>query len=129
MKQVLLILVVLFQISFVCFGQDNNKPAPAITNIAGVAYPLILPDLRVEFRIKAPDAQKVQIDLGKMYNMTRDDQGVWTVTTDPQVPGFHYYSLVIDGVKVADPASESFYGTGRMSSAIDIPEKGADFTT
>jgi len=127
MKQVLLILVVLFQISFVCFGQDNNKPAPAITNIAGVAYPLILPDLRVEFRIKAPDAQKVQIDLGKMYNMTRDDQGVWTVTTDPQVPGFHYYSLVIDGVKVADPASESFYGTGRMSSAIDIPEKGADF--
>ena len=91
MKQVLLILVVLFQFSFVCFGQDNNKPAPAITNIAGVAYPLILPDLRVEFSIKAPDAQKVQIDLGKMYNMTRDDQGVWTVTTDPQVPGFHYY--------------------------------------
>lgn len=127
MKQVLLILVVLFQFSFVCFGQDNNNPAPAITNIAGVAYPLVLPDLRVEFRIKAPDAQKVQIDLGKMYNMTRDDQGVWTVTTDPQVPGFHYYSLVIDGVKVADPASESFYGTGRMSSAIDIPEKGADF--
>jgi len=127
MKQVLLIFVVLFQFSFVCFGQDNSKPAPAITNIAGVAYPLILPDLRVEFRIKAPDAQKVQIDLGKMYDMTRDDQGVWTVTTDPQVPGFHYYSLVIDGVKVADPASESFYGTGRMSSAIDIPEKGADF--
>jgi enterochelin esterase-like enzyme len=59
--------------------------------------------------------------------MIKDDKGIWSVTTEPQVPGFHYYSLVIDGVKVADPASESFYGMGRMASGIDIPEKGADF--
>lgn len=84
-------------------------------------------DLSVVFKLRAPNAQKVQIDLGKLYDMVKDEQGTWTVRTAPQVPGFHYYSLVIDGVKVADPASESFYGTGRMSSAIEIPEKGADF--
>jgi enterochelin esterase family protein len=83
----------------------------------------------VVFKVNAPDAGKVQIDLGKMYDMQKDEKGNWTVTTDPQVPGFHYYSLVIEGVRVADPASESFYGTGRMSSAIDIPEEGADFLT
>jgi len=45
----------------------------------------------------------------------------------PQVPGFHYYSLAIDGVAVNDPASETFYGTSKQSSGIEIPEKGADY--
>ena len=58
--------------------------------------------------------------------MEKGDNGTWTVKTKPQVPGFHYYSLIIDGVSVADPASPSFYGCSRWSSAIDIPEKGMD---
>jgi len=104
---------------------DGVKPAP--TNIQVNNCPCIFPDLRVFFKVTAPTATKVQLDLGKLYDMQKDDKGVWSVTTDPQVPGFHYYSLVIDGFKVSDPASESFYGTGRMSSAIDVPEAGADF--
>ena len=71
-------------------------------------YPRILPDLRVAFRIKAPDAQKVEFDLGKHYAATKDSDGNWTATTDPQVPGFHYYFLVIDGVSVNDPGSETY---------------------
>ena len=101
---------------------------PAVTNIIGSEYPRILPDLRVVFRIKAPDAQKVEFDLGKHYPAEKDLDGNWTVTTDPQVPGFHYYFLVIDGVSVSDPASETFYGTGREASGIEIPEKGADYS-
>ena len=122
----LIVLLCLVNISKAQIAEDS-KPAP--TNINQNSYPYILSDLRVVFSVKAPDAQKVQIDLGKIYDMQKDDKGTWTVTSDPQVPGFHYYSLVIDGVKVADPASESFYGTGRMSSAIDIPEEGVDFYT
>jgi hypothetical protein len=106
---------------------EGSKPAP--TNIRPNECPCIFSDLRVIFRVNAPDAGKVQIDLGKLYDMQKDEKGIWTLTTDPQVPGFHYYSLVIDGVRVSDPASESFYGTGRMSSAIDIPEERADFYT
>jgi enterochelin esterase-like enzyme len=105
----------------------DSKPAP--TNIRADQCPCIMPDLRVFFRVTAPDADKVQVDLGKVYDMQKDEKGIWTVTTDPQVAGFHYYSLVINGVRVSDPASETFYGTGRMSSAIDIPEAGADFYT
>ncbi|NJD09856.1 MAG: esterase [Gemmatimonadetes bacterium] len=101
---------------------------PASTNIRADACPCIHSDLRVTLRVRAPEAQHVQVDVpGKRYDMVRDTGGIWTVTTDPQVPGFHYYSLVIDGVAVADPASQSFYGTGRMSSGIEIPEAGADF--
>ena len=71
----------------------------------------------------------MQINLGRLYDMQKDESGTWTVTTAPLDPGFHYDSLVIDGVSVADPASESFYDTGRMSSAIEIPEAGVDFYT
>jgi enterochelin esterase family protein len=127
MKNLLIILAIIVQTGIVCFGQESGKPLPAATNIAGAEFPKILPDLSVQFRTIAPDAQKVQIDLGKKYDMLRSDDGSWTVTTDPQVPGFHYYSLVIDGISVADPASEAFYGMGRMASAIEIPEKGVGF--
>ncbi len=111
------------------FAQTEEQSVPALSNIAGANYPRILSDNRVIFRIRAPEAKQVQIDLGRLYDMERNDAGMWTVTTDPQDPGFHYYSLVIDGVRVADPASESFYGTGKMCSAVEIPEKGIDFYT
>ncbi|HEU5164386.1 MAG TPA: alpha/beta hydrolase-fold protein, partial [Chitinophagaceae bacterium] len=93
----------------------------ATTNVRSAQYPQILPDNRVKFRIKAPEAQRVQIDLGKKYEMARDTGGYWIATTDSIGEGFHYYSLLIDGVALADPASESFYGMGRMASGIEIP--------
>ncbi len=100
---------------------------PAASNIDPHGYPRILPDNRVVFQVRAKDAARVQIDLGRRYDMHKDEAGLWTVTTEPQDPGFHYYSLVIDGVSVSDPASSAYFGTGRMSSAIEIPEAGVDF--
>jgi enterochelin esterase-like enzyme len=69
----------------------------------------------------------MQVDLGKKYDMARDTGGYWTLTTDPISEGFHYYSLLIDGVAVADPASETFYGMGRNASGIEIPFPGAGY--
>ena len=98
-----------------------------VTNVNMMQGPRLLSDNRVEFTVKAPEAQKVQIDLcGTKYDMTKDNDGTWTVTTKPQVPGFHYYFLIVDGVSVSDPASQTFYGCGKWSSAIEIPEEGMD---
>jgi enterochelin esterase-like enzyme len=80
----------------------------------------------VIFRLKT-DAQKVQVDLGKKYDMTKDSDGFWSVTTDTVSEGFHYYSLIVDGLPVADPASETFYGMGRMAAGIEIPSRNGDF--
>jgi enterochelin esterase-like enzyme len=41
--------------------------------------------------------------------LTKDTAGYWTGSTNSIGEGFHYYSLLIDGVTVADPASETFY--------------------
>jgi enterochelin esterase-like enzyme len=103
------------------FSKYTILGSPASTNIRSASYPQILPDNRVVFRIKAPEAGRVQIDLGKKYDMVKDTSGFWTVTTDSISRGFHYYSLLIDGIAVADPASETFYGMGRMASGIEIP--------
>ncbi len=101
--------------------------SPAETNARNAKYPQILPDNRVVFRVKAPDAKKIQVDLGKKYDMVKDTNGFWTATTDSISRGFHYYSLLIDGVAIADPASEAFYGMGRMASGIEIPDKDGAF--
>ncbi len=106
------------------YAQISNVGRPAESNIRSAKYPSILPDGRAEFRIKAPEAQKVQLDLGKKYDMVKNAEGFWETYTDSLSEGFHYYSIIIDGVAVADPSSESFYGMGRMASGIEVPFKG-----
>jgi len=109
------------------FTQYSLLGTPASTNVRGAKYPQIMPDNSVKFRIKAPDAQKIQIDLGRKYDLVKDAEGFWETITDTMSEGFHYYSLLIDGVAVADPASETFYGMGRMASGIEIPIKGEQY--
>lgn len=126
--------VVLFLIAMMLpatVGWSQTPPpadsVPSPTNIGGAEYPRVTSDLRVVFRVKAPDAQKIEFNLGKRYPAEKDAQGFWTATTDPQAPGFHYYWLVIDGVQVNDPGSETFYGTGKQTSGVEVPEKGVDY--
>src|SRR3954470_3261587 len=64
------------------FSQYTVLGSPASTNVRNAKYPQILPDNRVIFRVKAPDAQKVQIDLVKKYDLVIDTGGYWVGTTD-----------------------------------------------
>lgn len=96
---------------------------PAATNIPEAQFPRVDSLSRALFSIHAPEAKDVKVDIcGHKYDMTRDENGNWTTTTQPLVKGFHYYFMVIDGVSVVDPASETFYGCGRQSGGIEIPE-------
>jgi enterochelin esterase-like enzyme len=119
------LIIVYFAIASYCSAQNNPQPAPS--NIRGAQYPQITSDSRAIFKIKAPEAQRLQIDLGRKYDMVKKSEGVWEVTTDSLSEGFHYYSLIIDGVAVADPSSETFYGMGRMASGIEVPFIGGEY--
>lgn len=113
----------------------DDGSRPAATNVLNAQYPRVHPDGRVTFRFTAPAAQKVQLQPGGNDNglgkgpieMTKDEKGVWSVTTPPAVPGFHYYWFVVDGVNVNDPSSDTFFGWGRQTSGIEVPEPGVDF--
>ena len=102
---------------------DTPHGTPASTNIPEAQYPCVDSQSRATFKLAAKDAKDVKVDIcGKKYDMTKDADGVWTGTTDPLVEGFHYYFLVVDGVSVIDPATEAFFGCGKMSGGIEIPE-------
>ena len=112
---------------------DDGKPATS--NVSRALYPRIEADRKITFRLKAPEAKSVKLQpggadngLGKgPYEMQRSDDGTWSVSIPPPVPGFHYYWLVVDGVAVNDPASETFYGYGKPTSGVEVPEPGVDF--
>jgi enterochelin esterase-like enzyme len=109
-----------------CSAQGADDCKPSALNIPGAPYPCVHPDRRVTFRVSAPDAQKVQVRLGRAHDMTRGADGLWMATMPPQVVGFHYYSIVIDGSVVADPATRTFFGSGWDNNGIEIPEPEAD---
>jgi len=98
---------------------------PSPTALGRQAFPRIEKDGRVSFQLKAPDASGLTVSLGKDYVMSRDADGVWSAVTEPQVEGFHYYSLKVGGLSFTDPATHAYYGGGRWSSAVEVPETPA----
>lgn len=97
---------------------------PASTNIFISEYPAVNQETREAiFKVVAPTAKHVQVDItGVKYDMTKDTAGVWTGMCDPQVVGFHYYAIVIDGVRVTDKNTRTFFGSNWEMSGIEIPE-------
>ncbi len=126
MKQVGLALLFL---ASVCSAQESASFQPATTNVWGAEYPRVDSAGRVEIRIKAPDAAKVRLNFwsGPKVEMVKQADGFWTFTTEPLVPGLHYYTLVIDGAEVSDPGSHAFFGGGKHASAVEVEEPGADY--
>ncbi len=113
--------------SGLCFAQSDSFK-PASTNQPGKRYPEVNAQGQVRASIAAPEAQKVQLDIGgKKYDMVKDEKGVWTGESLPQDEGFHYYQLNIDGVSVPDPGSLYFYGAGRWGSGVEIPATDQNF--
>ena len=95
----------------------------AETTVPGNEFPKIDNERRAYFRIDAPTAQRVQVDIcGKKYEMRRDEKGLWCAVTDPLVVGFHYYFINIGGQNFIDPATETFFGCCREAGGIEIPE-------
>ena len=105
-----------------------TEPTPATSNQPSRRYPLVNPDLTAVFRNDFPEAQAVAVNVGgKNYPMVKGEDGLWEATSEPLVPGFHYYTLNVDGKRISDPNSRLFFGSGFWSSGIEIPEAGVDY--
>ena len=60
-------------------------------------------------------------------DMEKQQDGFWTITTPPLVPGIHYYTLIIDGAEVSDPNTHAFFGGGKPASGVEVPEPGSTY--
>ena len=76
-----------------------------------VKSPLVNADGTVTFNFYDPSAQAVSVFgdfneiTGQQLQMTKQDNGVWTVTTNPLAPELYSYSLTVDGQRFVDPAN------------------------
>lgn len=92
-------------------------------------------DRRATFQIHAPSANEVKVinlsesaALGAAeYDLIKNEKGHWSVTTEPCRPGLHYYEFSIDGARVADPSCPSYFGWGKWTSCVEIPDEALDF--
>ena len=122
MKKSIFLTALAMAISAAAFaqGKTDGKYIIPTTNNNG-DYPRILEDNSVLLRVRASDASNWKVSLDADCKFTKQEDGTWIAKTKPLVEGFHYYWFNINGLDVADPASKSYYGCGRLTSAIDIP--------
>ena len=97
----------------------------------GPRSPEVLPDNRVTFRLSAPAATTVALNgewaAGQPAAMTKDDQGVWSVTVGPLKPELYAYAFVVDGVPALDGRVARFHRDGsRFENILIIPGPGGD---
>ena len=94
--------------------------------------PLVSPEVHadhtVTFRLRAPNAQAVNVSLEGTTPpaaMKKDDAGVWTYTTAALEPDIYGYTFLVDGVGIMDP-NNSLMKPNLLanSSAVDIPGEG-----
>ena len=126
MRRIILVIAAMTLAAAFCWSQSTGAgdAKPASTNGPGREYPKVDSQRRATFRILAPDAKSVRV---LNTDLSKGDDGYWMGTTPPLDPGFHYYTITIDGVSVADPNSQGFFGAGNVRSGIEIPDSGVDF--
>jgi enterochelin esterase-like enzyme len=114
-------------------GSQAQTPAPAqpATNAAPssrrgqgarpVLSPEVRPDRQVTFRLRAPKATEVVV-AGQWANgrssMSKDSNGVWSVTAGPIDPGVYEYSFQVDGLSMIDPGNPAIKPMRQPSTSI-----------
>jgi enterochelin esterase family protein len=122
------------------FAQAPPATAPAPGQRMGapqrprVVSPDILADKRVTFRLLAPKAGTVVLngnwDQGANIAMTKDDQGIWSVTVGPLGEQLWGYSFNVDGLKVLDPGNGEYQRDGqRYDNLLMITGPASDAWT
>jgi len=99
------------------------QPPPPDTLVS----PEVHPDRTATFRIRAPKAGRVTLfgawmPVGSEQPMTKDAEGIWSVTVGPIEPNGYLYTFTVDGVTVADPINPDVKLRQRTSaSLLEIP--------
>ena len=85
------------------------QPAPPPAAPPVPRSPEIHPDRTVTFRLSAPRSTEVTLngswDGAANIKMTKDEDGVWSVTVGPLAPQLWGYWYLVDGVKALDPGN------------------------
>ncbi len=118
--------------AFFAYAQPPAAPGNARgqTPAAGAGGPVlqspeVLADGRIVFRLRAPNASEVLLRgiAPRPIPMSKNEDGVWTVTTEPLKPDLYEYSFLVDGLAVLDPLNPRVRPAYRRlsQSAVLVP--------
>ncbi len=122
----LMILASCCLIAMSSFAQQQLGQRPRVKS------PVINADGTVTFNLYAPSAQRVSVNgdfeeiHGKRQDMTKQENGVWTVTTEALNPELYSYSLSVDGQRFIDPGNSYVNRDISTLSNIFIVTKSVD---
>jgi enterochelin esterase-like enzyme len=87
--------------------------------------PEVKADRTVTFHFLAPNSKEVKLStqfITEQQTMTKDDNGVWSITLGPVDPDIYPYCFIVDGIQVADPRNSwIFPNEGFQNSLVEIP--------
>ncbi|HYP05696.1 MAG TPA: alpha/beta hydrolase-fold protein, partial [Bryobacteraceae bacterium] len=90
-----------------------------------VVSPEVHADRTVTFRVRAPKATDVSLNVDWQdvaQKLTKDAEGVWSITVGPLEPTTYIYSFNVDGIAMADPVNPRIKLRARGSgSLVDVP--------
>lgn len=101
--------------------------SPQLPGQQPIVSPEVRSDGRVTFRFRAPNAKEVFMarEGAQRVAMQKDEQGVWSVTTDPLEPDLYGYSFVADGVSLIDPSNPRMKpNLLNTQSVVHVPRPG-----
>ena len=111
----LLSLLSLVLASINLLAQDSSAPrteaprtnAPARREFMALVSPEVQRDRTVTFRLRAPNAKEVKLagEWAGATNALINSNGTWTAMVGPLPPDIYGYSLVVDGLSIADPSN------------------------
>lgn len=114
-------LLTLTALLVVCGNVSGQPPRGPL-----VISPQVNADKSVTFRYLAPAAKEVKLSgqfLKAPVELTKDAQGIWSITTAPIKPDIYPYSFQVDGVNVMDPANVAFFPNERFkASLVEVPD-------
>ena len=100
-----------------------RQPTPNDT----LKSPKVLTDNRVAIQLYAPKASEVTVvgdfmTAMKPLNLTKDANGVWSVTVGPLKPDYYTYTLTVDGVRTMDPKNPVIkQGMSSLENVMALP--------
>jgi enterochelin esterase-like enzyme len=96
----------IFVVAVFFFSLGASAQTPAVVPAQPLLSHQVNPDNTITFRYAAPAATNVQVGVdvyAKPLAMTKDANGVWSVTTGVLQPEYYGYHFTEDGVEKLDP--------------------------
>ncbi len=117
------LLILVFAALLGCYGRFAFSQPPRGPLVVS---PQVNANKTVTFRYLDPSAQEVLLNGGQFGSsavpMTKDEEGIWSVTVGPVKPDIYPYSFHVDGITVMDPANVAFFPNERFkASLVDVP--------